>query len=121
MTNNLETLLTALYVDLDDRVLPLLGWSRDHRPGRKPELTDAELLCLAVAQQLLGIASERRWIRHARRNLTARQEGKTTLIKLLMGELAPHGGSIYREPRSSPRISISSAISSISTPRSWTT
>ena len=71
MTNNLETLLTALYVDLDDRVLPLLGWSRDHRPGRKPELTDAELLCLAVAQQLLGIASERPWIRPARQNLTA--------------------------------------------------
>ncbi len=60
MTNNLETLLTALYVGLTDRVLPLLGWSRAHRPGRKPALDDAELLCLAVAQQLLGIASERR-------------------------------------------------------------
>ena len=69
VTNNLETLLTALYVELDDRVLPLVGWSRDHRPGRKPALDDAELLCLAVAQQLLGIASERRWIRYARKNL----------------------------------------------------
>jgi hypothetical protein len=28
-------------------------------------LSDAELVCLAVAQQLLGIASERRWIRWA--------------------------------------------------------
>jgi len=26
VTNNLDTLLTALYVDLDDRVLPALGW-----------------------------------------------------------------------------------------------
>ena len=69
MTNNLDTLLTALYVDLTDRVLPLLGWSRDHRPGRKPALDDAELACLAVAQQLLGIASERRWIRYARAHL----------------------------------------------------
>lgn len=69
VTNNLETLLTALYVELDDRVLPLLGWSRDHRRGRKPALDDAELLCLAVAQQLLGIASERRWIRYARSRL----------------------------------------------------
>ncbi len=69
MTNNLDTLLTALYVDLTDRVLPLPGWSREHRPGRKPSLDDAELVCLAVAQQLLGIASERRWIRHARKNL----------------------------------------------------
>jgi DDE family transposase len=69
VTNNLEALLTALYVELDDRVLPLPGWSRDHRPGRKPALDDAELVCLAVAQQLLGIASERRWIRYARSHL----------------------------------------------------
>ena len=69
MTNNLDTLLTALYVDLDDRVLPVLGWSRDHVPGGKPQLSDAELICLAVAQQLLGIASERRWIRYARTHL----------------------------------------------------
>ena len=69
MTNNLDTLLTALYVHLDDHVLPALGWSRDHRPGRKPVLSDAELVCLAVAQHLLGIASERRWIRYAHANL----------------------------------------------------
>jgi hypothetical protein len=60
VTNNLDTLLTALYVDLDDRVLPALGWSRDQLPGGKPLLSDAELICVAVAQQLLGIASERR-------------------------------------------------------------
>ena len=47
--NDLNTLLTALYVDLDDRVLPALGWSREHRPGRKPALSDAELACVAVA------------------------------------------------------------------------
>jgi hypothetical protein len=69
VTNNLDTLLTALYVHLDDHVLPALGWSRDHRPGRKPVLDDAELVCLAVAQHLLGIASERRWIRYGRKNL----------------------------------------------------
>jgi Transposase DDE domain len=69
VTNNLDTLLTALYVDLTDRVLPALGWTRDRRPGRKPALNDAELLCLAVAQHLLGIASERRWIRYARAHL----------------------------------------------------
>jgi hypothetical protein len=69
VTNNLDTLLTALYVHLDDRVLPALGWSRDHRPGRKPALSDAEFACLATAQQLLGIASERRWIRYARVHL----------------------------------------------------
>jgi hypothetical protein len=71
VTNNLDTLLTALYVHVEDRVLPALGWSRQHRPGRKPRLSDAELVCLAVAQQLLGIASERRWIRWARMHLRA--------------------------------------------------
>ena len=69
VSNELNTLLTALYVELDDRVLPRLGCSRTHRRGRKPALTDAELLCLVVAQQLLGVASERRWIRYARTHL----------------------------------------------------
>jgi Transposase DDE domain len=69
VSNELDTLLTALYVDLEDRVLPLLGCSRAHRRGRRPALSDAELLCLAVAQQLLGVASERHWIRFARTNL----------------------------------------------------
>lgn len=70
MSKELDTLLTALYVVLDDRILPAVGCSRAHRPGRKPTLSDAELLCLAVAQELLGIASERRWIRYARAHLT---------------------------------------------------
>jgi Transposase DDE domain len=70
VSNELDTLLTALYVDLEDRVLPLLGCSRAHRRGRRPVLTDAELVCLAVAQQLLGVASERHWIRYARTHLT---------------------------------------------------
>ena len=69
MTNNLDTLLSALYVGLDDRVPPALGGSRDHRPGRKPALSDAELPCVAVAQHLLASSSERRWSRYARKNL----------------------------------------------------
>ena|SRR5450755_2564325 len=36
VTNDLDALPTALYVHLDDHVLPALGWSRAHRPGRKP-------------------------------------------------------------------------------------
>lgn len=50
MNPELNTLLTTLYVLLTDRVLPDLGVSRDRRPGRKPGLSDAELLCLVVAQ-----------------------------------------------------------------------
>lgn len=60
MTNDLDALLTALYVEIDDHVVP----ARRGR-GRRPLLTDAELICLAVAQALLGIDGEHRWIRFA--------------------------------------------------------
>ena len=57
MTTDLNTLLTALYVRIDD----YLAASR--RAGRPPRLTDSELLTLAVAQVLLGVRSEARWLR----------------------------------------------------------
>ncbi|MGW0506272.1 IS982 family transposase, partial [Micromonospora sp. NPDC003241] len=57
MTTDLNTLLTALYVKIDD----WLG--RPRRTGRPPKLSDAELLTLAVAQVLLGVRSEARWLR----------------------------------------------------------
>lgn len=69
MNTHLNTLLTTLYVFLDDRVLPEFGLSRTHVPGRRPVLTDAELLCLVVAQQLLQFDSETRWVRYARTHL----------------------------------------------------
>ena len=59
MTKELEALLTELYVLIDDQLVPAR-----HGRGRRPELSDSELLCLAVAQVLLGYHSERRWIRH---------------------------------------------------------
>lgn len=59
MSRELNTLLTALYVLIDDHVAP----SRTGR-GRRPELSDSELITLAVAQVLLGFDSERRWVRH---------------------------------------------------------
>ncbi|MBD0674598.1 IS982 family transposase [Streptomyces sp. CBMA156] len=59
MKTNLDTLLTALYVFIDDHVAPR------HRIGRPPRLSDAELLCLAVAQVLLGFPSARHWHRFA--------------------------------------------------------
>jgi hypothetical protein len=66
VTNDLNTLLTALYVFLDDHVI---GPGRTRRIGRPALLSDAELLCLAIAQVLLGFPSERHWIRYARKNL----------------------------------------------------
>jgi hypothetical protein len=61
VTKELNTLLTALYVLIDDHVVP----ARAGR-GRRPELTDSELITLAVAQVLQRFPSERRWIRHIR-------------------------------------------------------
>jgi hypothetical protein len=56
----LDDLVVALYVAIDDHVIgpqPRLG------PGRRPRLSDSELLCLATAQVLLGYHSEARWLR----------------------------------------------------------
>ena len=59
----LDDLVTALYVTVDDLLEPRRG------PGHPPRLSDAELLCLAVAQVLLGDDSERRWLRAVRGRL----------------------------------------------------
>ena len=59
MTTDLDTLLTALYVEIDDHVIP----SGRRRPGGPKRLSDAELVCLAVAQVLLGARSEHHWRR----------------------------------------------------------
>jgi len=37
---DLDTLLTALYVELTDRIIPTLGLVRSG-PGKPPEVTDA--------------------------------------------------------------------------------
>jgi Transposase DDE domain len=64
MTADLDTLLTALYVELTDRIIPALGFTR-RGPGQRPEVTDAELVCIAVAQVLLRFDDERHWLRIA--------------------------------------------------------
>lgn len=63
MTENFEALITALYVKIDDE----LGGPRWTR--RPPVLTDSELVCLSVAQAMLGFTSERHWLRYARKHL----------------------------------------------------
>jgi hypothetical protein len=59
MTPDLDTLLTALYVKIDDELKGL------PRLGRPPQFTDAELITVAVAQSLLRHECERRWLRAA--------------------------------------------------------
>ena len=95
MTTDLNTLLTGLYVKIDD-------WLGPHsRTGRPPRLSDAELLTLAVAQVLLGVRSEARWLRFVPRALPTafpylpgqsgynkRLRGALPLIKRLIRALA---------------------------------
>jgi hypothetical protein len=64
MIADLDTLLTALYVELTDRIIASAGLTR-RGPGRPPEVTDAELVCLAVAQVLLRYDDEMHWLRAA--------------------------------------------------------
>ena len=62
MASKLDTLIVELYVQIDDLLIEL---GVRQGPGRPPRLSDSELVCLAVAQVLLGCNSERRWLRFA--------------------------------------------------------
>ena len=88
MIADLDTLLTALYVELTDRIIPSRGFTRAG-PGRPPAVTDAELACLPVAQVLLRFDDERHWLRAAPRlvgglfpRLLAQGEYNTRLRRL---------------------------------------
>ncbi|WP_037598115.1 transposase, partial [Streptacidiphilus jeojiense] len=70
MKTELDSLATALYVKADD----LLKGSPQFGPWRpavgiSPQLSDAELVTLAMMQAMLGFTSEARWLRHAHANL----------------------------------------------------
>jgi len=61
MDSDLDTLLIALYVALTDHVLPSPGFASNEVD--QDAVTDAELLCLAVAQVQLRFGRERHWLR----------------------------------------------------------
>lgn len=70
MKTELDSLATALYVKTDD----LLKGSPQFGPWRPavgiaPQLSDAELVTLAMMQAMLGLTSEARWLRHAHAHL----------------------------------------------------
>jgi hypothetical protein len=99
---DLDTLLIALYVELTDHIIP----SRPHHragPGRPPVVTDAELVCLAVAQVLLRYNDEHHWLRAAPSRVghlfprlpsqpayNRRLRGGADLMQAALGWLADH-------------------------------
>lgn len=90
MVAGLDTLLTALCVELADRIVPLRGLAR-RGPGRPPAVTDAGLACLAVAQVLLRFDGGRRWLRAA-----------PALVGRLFPRLLGQGGYNLRVRRLAP-------------------
>jgi hypothetical protein len=105
---DLGTLLTALCVELTDRI-PVRGFTRCG-PGGRPEVTDAELVCTAVAQVLLRFDDERHWLRIAPRlighlfpRLLRQSEYSTRLRQLapLMEAAVRWLADATRRPRSS--------------------
>jgi Transposase DDE domain len=70
MNPDLDTLVTRLYVVIDDLLIDHPHWAPE-RPavGIAPKLSDSELVTLAVIQALLGFSSEARFIRYARAHL----------------------------------------------------
>jgi Transposase DDE domain len=62
MDADLDTLCTVIYPAADD-LLP------EARPNARRRVTDAELVTLCVAQAIMGIPSDRRFLRAARRQL----------------------------------------------------
>jgi hypothetical protein len=81
VTNNLDALLTALYVKIDDEI----GGTR--WLGRPPRLTDSELVTPVMAQALLGFTSESRRLRFVDSRLGAmfpyvpRQPGRNKRLR----------------------------------------
>lgn len=95
MDTDLDTLATALYVSTDDLLRnhpeqmpprPAIGW--------QPQISDAELLTVAVMQALLGFTSERRWLRYAHTHLQElfpdlpTQSGYNKRLRRLAGTMA---------------------------------
>lgn len=56
MSADLDTLMIALYIQIDDFLPERVG------PGRPKRISDAEVICLAVAQMLLDCPNDRKFL-----------------------------------------------------------
>jgi hypothetical protein len=69
VTTDLDALATALYCKIDNALKESPHLALWRPVGITPNLSDAELVTMAVIQALLGFVSEARWLRHARAHL----------------------------------------------------
>jgi hypothetical protein len=101
---DLDTLAIALYVRTDD----LLKASPERVPWRPavgivPQISDAEMVTLAVLQALLGYTSEARWVRSASQHLRhlfprlPEQSGYNKRLRKLGGTIAWLTGMLARD------------------------
>ena len=59
MTLDLDTFLTALYTIMDDLYSQHYAHRKPLRPGRRPELSDSEVLTLTICAQWFGTSDGR--------------------------------------------------------------
>ena len=69
MTLDLDAFLTALYTIVDDLYKRYYVCRKPIRPGRRPELSDSEVLTLMLCGQWFG-TSERAFVRHVSEHWT---------------------------------------------------
>ncbi len=88
MLADLDALVTALYVRVDDLLPKRSG------PGRPPRISDAELIALAVAQMFLGMPNDRQFLALARWRLShlfpylPKQPGYNKRLRALAPQIA---------------------------------
>jgi hypothetical protein len=115
VSKDLNTLLTALYVLIDDHVVP----PRTGR-GRRPKLTDSESLCLAVAQVLLGYHRERRWIRHIHKRPAVASHVPLPAETIRLSQTAEERGTVAPQDNHHSRHVLSVLVRrSVCWPRCW--
>lgn len=68
MDLDLDTFLTTVYCIVDDVYQEQIGPQRPRRPGPKPELSDSEVLCLALLAQWQARRSENAFLAYAVRH-----------------------------------------------------
>jgi len=97
-----DTLVTALYCIIDDLYRERFAALKPARPGRRPELSDSEVVTLVVLAQWRGDRSERAFLRHAATHLRSyfpRLLGQSSFNRRardLMGVICALGSAIAR-------------------------